>query len=212
MVVERCVYPWLCVCETILVSRQPEADVAWGDVQRLRLRSARAHAGHDMRTCAQILRTEFGIAAASQPNVSRWEAGAIKRPNCVNELLVYCDAYGPGTSSTAGRYESRTGQADDATSTDRSHIQPRPASYNRSGHSVHHSSGRERDPSPTSTGDEVDDFDRLAGQAAGEPLLGAAQLELVRGMSRRLASGPPLSSEDRATYLDQLRILRVPDG
>jgi hypothetical protein len=43
-----------------------------------------------------------------------------------------------------------------------------------------------------------------------EPLLGDVQLELVRGMSRRLERGPPLSSEDRATYLDQLRILRVP--
>jgi hypothetical protein len=186
--------------------------VAWGDVERLQLRAARAHAGHDMGACVRILRTEFGIASASQPNLSRWEAGAIKRPNCVNELLAYCDTYGPGTSPMAGRYESRTGQGGDATSIDRRHGQPRPTSYNRTSHAVHHSGGRETDPSPTSTGDQVDDFDRLAGQAAGEPLLGAAQLELVRGMSRRLASGPPLSSEDRATYLDQLRILRVPDG
>jgi hypothetical protein len=52
----------------------------------------------------------------------------------------------------------------------------------------------------------------LAAEAAGEPLLGAVQLELVRGMSRRLERGPPLSPEDRATYLDQLRILRVPGG
>jgi hypothetical protein len=139
-----------------------------------------------MRACARILRTQFGLATASQPNVSRWETGAIKRPHCVNELLAYCDAYGPSVRFTGlARYESRTGQAGDATSAD---------------------------PSPDTTGDEVDEFDRLAGQAAGEPLLGAAQLELVRGMSRRLASGPPLSPEDRATYLDQLRILRVPDG
>jgi hypothetical protein len=60
--------------------------------------------------------------------------------------------------------------------------------------------------------DAIDEFGRLAGQVAGEPLLGLAQLELVRGMSRRLASGPPLSPEDRATYLDQLRILRLPDA
>jgi len=170
----------------MVVSWQPGADVAWGDAERLRLRAAREHAGHDMGACAQILRTEFGVTTASQPNVSRWETGAIKRPHWVNELLAYCNAYGPSVRSTAfARYGSRTGQAGDATSTD---------------------------PSPDATGDEVDEFDRLAGQAAGEPLLGTAQLELVRGMSRRLASGPPLSPEDRATYLDQLRILRVPDG
>lgn len=167
----------------MVVSGQPEADVAWSDAERLGLRAAREHAGHDMDACARILRTEFGVATASQPNVSRWETGAIKRPHCVIELLAYCHAYGSGIHSAAfPRYESRTGQVGSAT------------------------------PSPDPTGDEVDEFDRLAGQAAGEPLLGAAQLELVRGMSRRLTSGPPLSPEDRATYLDQLRILRVPDG
>ena len=160
--------------------------MAWGDAERLWLRAAREHAGHDMGACAQILRMEFGVTTASQPNVSRWEAGAIKRPHCVVELLAYCHTYGPSVRSTAlARNEPSAGQIGDVTSTD---------------------------PSPDSTGDEVDEFDRLARQAAGEPLLGTAQLELVRGMSRRLASGPPLSPEDRATYLDQLRILRVPDG
>jgi hypothetical protein len=174
------------VCETVVVSGRPGADVAWGDAERMRLRAAREHAGHDMDECVRILRTEFGVATASQPNVSRWETGAIKRPHWVSELLAYCDAYGPSVRPTAfAESESRTGQADDGTSSD---------------------------PSPDPTGDQIDEFDRLAGQAAGEPLLGAAQLELVRGMSRRLASGPPLSPEDRATYLDQLRILRVPDS
>ena len=168
------------------MSEQPEADVAWGDVERLRLRAAREHAGHNMIACARILHREFGVATASQPNVSRWETGAIKRPNCVNELLAYCHMYGPSIRSTPfARYESRTGQVGDAISAA---------------------------PSPDFTGNEADEFDRLAGQAAGEPLLGTSQLELVRGMSRRLASGPPLSPEDRATYLDQLRILRVPDS
>jgi hypothetical protein len=168
------------------VSRQPKADVAWGDAERLQLHAARQHAGHDMAACAQVLRTEFGVPSASQPNVSRWEAGATKRPNCVIELLAYCHAYGPSVRSTAfARYDPRTGQASGSASTA---------------------------PSPDPTGDEVDEFDRLAGQAAGEPLLGAAQLELVKGMSHRLASGPPLSPEDRATYLDQLRILRLADG
>jgi hypothetical protein len=168
------------------VSRQLKADVAWSDAERLRLRVVRDHAGHDMGACARILRSEFGVSTASQPNVSRWETGATRRPHCVNELLAYCDTYGPSVRSTAlARYESTTVQVSDATSTDLS---------------------------PDPRGDEIDEFDRLAGQAAGEPLLGAAQLELVRGMSRRLASGPPLSPEDRATYLDQLRILRVPNG
>lgn len=170
----------------MVVSGQLKADVAWGDAQRVRLHVAREYAGHGMGACARILRAEFGVDTASQPNVSRWETGAIKRPGCANELLAYCDTYGPRIRSTASApYESGTGQVSDATSTK---------------------------PSPDPAGDEVDEFDRLAGQAAGEPLLGTAQLELVRGMSRRLASGPPLSAEDRATYLDQLRILRLPDA
>lgn len=168
------------------MSGPTKVDVTWGDDERRRLRAAREHAGHDMSACARILRGTFGVATASQPNISRWEAGTTKRPQCVNELLAYCDTYGPSSRSTASiRDEPATRQADDATPADRS-----------------------LDP----TGDEVDEFDRLAGQAAGEPLLGIAQLELVRGMTRRLASGPPLSPEDRATYLDLMRILRVPDG
>ena len=170
----------------MIVSGHPGANVAWGEAERLRLRAAREHAGHDMGTCAEILRTEFGVTVASQPNLSRWETGITRRPHWVNELLAYCDTYGPSVCSTAHtRYESRTGQAADAAPTA---------------------------PSPDFTSDDLDEFDRLAGQAAGEPLLGTAQLELVRGMSRRLSSGPPLSPEDRATYLDQLRILGVPDG
>jgi hypothetical protein len=101
----------------MVVSWQPRADVAWGDAERLRLRAAREHAGHDMGACAHVLRTEFGVATASQPNVSRWETGAIKRPHFVNELLAYCQAYGPNVSSTASaRYESGTGLVGDASS------------------------------------------------------------------------------------------------
>lgn len=170
----------------MVVSEQPRVGVAWGNGERQRFRAAREHAGHDMDTCAEILRMEFGVARASQPTVSRWETGAIKRPHFVNELLAYCDAYGPNVSSTASaRHESKAGRGGDASS---------------------------RGLSPDLTDDEEDEFDQLAGQVAGEPLLGAAQLELIRGMSRRLAFGPPLSPEDRATYLDQLRILRLSDG
>jgi len=170
----------------VIVSGRPKAGVTWGEAERLRLRAARTQAGLDMTACAQILRADFGVTAASQPNISRWETGAIHRPQCVNELLAYCDAYGPSTGTPMSvRREPRTGPTGDAVTTT---------------------------PAADSAADKVDEFDRLAGQAAGEPLLGAAQLELVRGMSRRLAYGPRLSPEDRATYLDQLRILRVPDG
>ena len=146
----------------------------------MRLRSTRQRAGHRMVACAHILRGDFGVTTASQPNISRWETGAIRRPVFVNELLAYCDAYGLSVDpEVSDAPEPRTRPTGDTIAA--------PA-------------------------DEVDEFDRLAVQAAGEPLLGSAQLELVRGMNRRLAFGPPLSPEDRATYLDQLRVLRVPDG
>jgi hypothetical protein len=170
-----CVYAADCVCEAMIVSGKRDPDVFWGERERLRFRAAREHAGHDMKACAQVLASEFGVSTASQPNVSRWEAGSIKRPLCVRELIAYCEAYGPRADSAA---LTRHGPA----------ILPSPADG------------------------PLDEFDRLAGQVAGEPLLGAAQLELIRGMSRRLAFGPPLSPEDRSTYLDQLRILRVPGG
>lgn len=51
-----------------------------------------------MARCAEILRLQFGVAAASQPDVSRWESGAIGLPQCARELLEYCDAYGPGAA------------------------------------------------------------------------------------------------------------------
>jgi hypothetical protein len=147
------------------VSEWPKAEVTWGEPERQRLRATRKHAGHNMTMCAGILRADFGVPSASQPNISRWEKGTTQRPQCVSELLAYCDAYGKTTA-----------------------------------------------PAGDSAVSEQSEFERLASQAAGEPLLGTAQLELVRGMNHRLACGPPLSPEDRATYLDQLRILRVPDG
>ena len=166
------------------VSGQPEADVAWGDAERLQLRLSREHAGHDMGECAEVLRTEFGVTTAKEPNVSRWETGAIKRPRCVSELRAYCDTYGPaGHPAESARHRPGRGRATDAAS----------AAF-----------------SPDFAGNEADEFDRLAARVANEPLLGTAQSELIRGMNRRLETGPPLSPEDRATYQDQLRILRVP--
>jgi hypothetical protein len=137
-----------------------------------------------MTTCARILRTDFGVGTVSQPDISRWETGAISHPKCVSQLLAYCDAYGSNPNVTSPSWHaSRTGQTGE---------------------------------SPTvvaavdSSMGEEGEFERLAGQVAGEPLLGEAQLELAHGMIYRLAHGPPLSPEDRATYLDLLRILRMP--
>jgi hypothetical protein len=56
------------------------------------------------------------------------------------------------------------------------------------------------------------EFERIAGRAVGEPLFGVMQAELIRGMSKRLSDGPPMSEFDRATYLDQLRILHIDVG
>lgn len=159
-------------------------EMTWADAERRRLRATRQQAGHNMATCAHILRADFGVANASQPNISRWETGAIRRPEYANGLLAYCDAYGPHViNSISSPRASRTGEIGAAVAA----LPP-------------------TDPSAA----EGDEFERLAGQAAGELLLGAEQLELIRGMSHRLAHGPPLSPEDRATFLDLLRILRVP--
>lgn len=115
----------------------------------------------------RILREEFGVATASQPNLSRWETGATRRPKCASALAAYCDAYG---------------DPDD---------------------------GDDRSRAPLQEG-ATPAFDRLAEQIADQPLLAPLQAELLSGLSRRLANGPPMSPQDRATYLDQLRILRVP--
>ena len=56
-----------------------------------------------------------------------------------------------------------------------------------------------------------DEFVSLAGRAADQPLFGDLQVEFIRAMNRRLGSGPPLSAEDRETYLDQKRILGLED-
>jgi hypothetical protein len=129
-----------------------------------------------------------GAAAASQSDVSRWENGAIGLPQCVPSLLAYCDAYGPDAAMPLS--ESRTEPVGHGATRSTAVPESRAASF----------------------GDDADSFEMLAADAAGEPLLGAAQRELVRGMSRRLEHGLPLTPEDRATYLDQLRILRVPGG
>jgi hypothetical protein len=141
-----------------------------------------------MTECAEVLRSEFGVAAVSQADVSRWESGAIRLPQCVPSLLAYCDAYGPDAAMALS--DSRAEPTGHGTTRSTANPESRAAS----------------------SGDDADSFEMLAAVAAGEPLLGTAQRELVRGMTRRLEHGPPLTPEDRATYLDQLRILRVPGG
>lgn len=51
-----------------ILHSQPRETRTWGEAERLRLHAAREHAGHSMERCAAILRSEFGVAAASQSN------------------------------------------------------------------------------------------------------------------------------------------------
>lgn len=175
-----------CVCDAEHVARYPSPNVAWAEPERERFRQTLKHAGHTEEQCAVVLSTEFGAELVTQATVSRWASGATKQPSCAAQLLAYCDTYGPARERGVVA-ESEGGEP------------PKRANDDRDGPHV-----------VRAIPDEATDFSRLAGQAAGEPLLGPAQLELVRGMSRRLQNGPPLSPEDRATYLDQLRILGVP--
>jgi hypothetical protein len=155
---------------------RPSSVVRWGEPERRRLRSTRNYCGHSQSECAEILTTDFGVVTASQPNVNRWESGVTRRPSCADELIAYCDTYGPGQGESVGPPEA-----------------------------VLSAETQEQGSAPGS----VDEFERLASQAAGEPLLGPLQLELIRAMNERLRQGPPLSAADRATYLDQRRTLRL---
>jgi hypothetical protein len=67
----------------------------------------------------------------------------------------------------------------------------------------------EADPRSSAEQEADAPFQRLMEQLADEPLLGPLQAEFVSAISTRLRSGPRMSSEDRATYLDQARILRL---
>lgn len=164
-----------CVWESVRMSQQEAPAIRWGKVERQRFREARKAAGHGSAACAEVLREEFGVTTASQPNISRWESGATKRPECAPALLQYCDTYGIPEAAAP-----------------MSHMQPE--------READRADGPERD---------AEAFHRLAGMAADQPLLGPLQTELVSSISQRLREGPPLSPEDRATYLDQLSILRL---
>jgi hypothetical protein len=90
-----------------------------------------------MARCAAVLRAEFGVATASQPNISRWETGAIHRPQCVSELLAYCDAYGSRTRTIVSIQQGPGGPTSDAVAAA---------------------------PAAGATTGEIDEFDRLASQ------------------------------------------------
>ena len=162
------------------MSTATRVDLPWGPVERALFRRARELAGHTEVSCAEVLSRQFGASTASQANVSRWESGATKRPRCVPALHAYIDTYGQGGPQGKGAPEAPSRPAI-------SHIQ---------------------DP-PVTRGADDSEFERIASRAANEPLLGPAQSELVRGMSRRLRKGPPLSQEDRQVYEMQLDILGV---
>jgi len=155
--------------------------VPWDDAARARFSVTLAYARHTEERCAVVLGEEFGVATASQANISRWKSGDIKQPRCAADLIAYCDTYGPGPELNESE-DAAVSPGDEA-------------------------------PDASSEGDrrteETEEFDCLTSRLAGESQLGPAQYELVTGMSKRLENGPPLSAEDRATYLDQLRILRV---
>lgn len=154
----------------------------WGDPQRDWLRRTRKQAGHSQTRCAQVLETEFGVSGAGQSVVARWESGVVRQPKCADRLLEYCTRYGP----SAPGHDTRTREQQQAPSG-----QPTRAAGLESG-------------VPAGVA-----FDRLAAAVADEPLLGPMQTELARAMIRRLGDGLALTAEDRATFLDLARALRL---
>ncbi|MBM0126712.1 hypothetical protein [Pimelobacter simplex] len=66
----------------------------WGESDRLKFAAAMRAAGHDEEQCAAVLRKDFGVENASQPNVNRWKSGATKRPGPIEPLRAYTERYG----------------------------------------------------------------------------------------------------------------------
>lgn len=57
------------------------------------LARAMADAGHDQPECAEVLRTTYGLASASQPNVSRWLRGTRPNKEARAALMRYCEDF-----------------------------------------------------------------------------------------------------------------------
>lgn len=54
-----------------------------------------AVAGHNQADCAEVLRERFGLASASQPNVSRWLRGTRPAKKARAAILRYCEEFSP---------------------------------------------------------------------------------------------------------------------
>lgn len=52
-----------------------------------------ANAGHDQPECAEVLRTTYGLASSSQPNVSRWLRGTRPKKEARAALARYCEDF-----------------------------------------------------------------------------------------------------------------------
>lgn len=62
-----------------------------------------AAAGHDQADCADALRTTYGLASASQPNVSRWLRGTRPHKTARAALLRYCEDFPSEQAEEASR-------------------------------------------------------------------------------------------------------------
>ncbi len=60
-----------------------------------------ADAGHDQPECAEVLRTRYGLASASQPNVSRWLRGTRPNKEARAALMRYCEDFARRTPEVA---------------------------------------------------------------------------------------------------------------
>lgn len=153
--------------------------VEWGALERRWLRLSRRHAGHSMAVCAEKLQEEFLVS------------GGVSQPTISRwERGVTRQ---PHCISEILMYCDTYGpdrEAVELAATSRGAV----------------AAGTDNAPARAA---DSDDFLSLVARAADEPLLGPHQAELVRGMSQRLAKGPPLSPADRATYLDQLRVVGI---
>lgn len=52
-----------------------------------------AAARHNQPECAEVLRTRYGLASASQPNVSRWLRGTRPNKEARAALTLYCEDF-----------------------------------------------------------------------------------------------------------------------
>ena len=85
-------------------------DPRWGPAERAWLTTAAARAGHTQERCAEELRSQFGVAGASQVQVSRWMSGLTQTPGCIDALIEYCQAYDPRPSQASDGLQPVSGR------------------------------------------------------------------------------------------------------